>query len=108
MPKGLQPHLWKSGPDELAHEQYLAWCRSKAQAAFRGEEWTLTFKQFQNAWAGHWNRRGRGVDDLLLVRKNWHSSWNYKNVMLVNRAEFHARQTLIKAERKKKSTKSKK
>jgi hypothetical protein len=98
--RGIRPHLWITGPDELAHEQYTAWCRSKAQAAFRGEGWTLTFAQFQKAWAGHWNRRGRTVHDLMLVRKNWKSSWNYKNIHLVDRKEFHQHQQAIKQQRK--------
>ena len=103
--RGPRPHIWITGPDELTHEQYTAWLRSKAQAAFRSESWSLTFAQYQRAWAGHWNRRGRAVDDLLLVRKNWHRSWNYKNIVLVDRAEFHRRQQAIMKERRQKNDK---
>lgn len=88
--------MWKTGPDPERHEQHTAWMRAKAQARFRGEAWRLSFTAWERLWAGQWHRRGRGRDDLMLVRKRWTRAWSEHNCHLVTRKEFHARQQLIK------------
>lgn len=98
---GLQPHVWLSGPDPVRHEQHIAWHRARAQAHYRGEEWELTYEQWIRIWGDKWSQRGRGVDNLLLTRKNYKKSWNTRNVHLVTRSEFHTHQWKIRKERAK-------
>ena len=58
---GPRPHVWKSGPDVLAHEQYQTWLVHKAQASFRGEVHTLTFNEYKAHWDNNdnWHLRDR-------------------------------------------------
>jgi len=96
MSRGQQPHIWLSGPDPIAHEQHIAWHRARAQAHFRNEQWDITYKQYQKIWGDQWHRRGRGVDDLLMMRKNHLKPWTTRNVTLATRSEFHKKQWEIK------------
>lgn len=95
---GPRPHTWVTGPDPIRHEMYTAWLRSVAQAHYRGEQYEITFKQFERIWADHWHRRGRKKTDLMLMRKNYDRPWTTRNVILVDRVEFHRRQGIHKRE----------
>lgn len=92
--KGLRPHLWKSGPDPVRHNKHIAWARARAQAHFRGEEYNLTFEDWEKAWADEWHLRGRGADNLFLVRKCDKLAWSITNVETVTRPEFNRRQRI--------------
>lgn len=90
MPKsGPRPHTWKV-QGEQNHDQYIAWMRMRAQAKYRGEQFELTFEQFQTKWADKWEHRGRGRDDYCLTRKDPEQSWNSNNCELRIRAEHLA------------------
>ena len=91
-PTGPRPHVWKTGPDPVRHQKFIAWGRARAQAHFRGEEWLLTFEDWETAWADEWHRRGRGPDNLFLVRTDPELPWAIENVQRVDRPEFNRRQ----------------
>ncbi len=78
---GPRPHVWRSGPDPLRHEQYIAWLKARAQANFRGEGWTMTFEEFEAMWNqdGSWHQRGRAADDLMMTRRDSGSPWSKDN-----------------------------
>lgn len=97
---GPRPHTWRSGPDPVRHDQYIAWLRSRAQAAYRGEAWQLEFEDFVRLWGPNWSRRGRGPDSLVMMRRRWQEPWTPRNTQLVDRPTFHQRQAKIKAEKK--------
>lgn len=101
MLRGPQPHVWLSGPDPVDHAQHIAWHRARAQAHYRGEEWQITFSQYQKIWRDNWHRRGRGVDDLLMIRKDHLKPWTIRNVKLATRNEFHKHQWAIRKQRAK-------
>lgn len=93
--KGLRPHTWKV-QGAVAHEQYVSWLKSKAQAQFRGELWLLTFEQYQQAWMGQWDQRGRCRGDLCLTREDITGAWEYSNVTVMSRIEHLRRQKLFR------------
>ena len=100
-PTGPRPHVWQTGPDPQRHAMHTAWAKSRAQAHFRGEVWCLTFEQYERVWGDLWPLRSRHRDGIMMMKKNWQKPWNIRNVELVNRDTFHARQTKIKQDRKK-------
>ena len=97
---GERPHTWIVGTDPVRHQQYTAWHRARAQAHYRRELWSITFDQWVKLWAGNWHRRGRHKHCLMLMKRRWKEPWSTRNAHLVNRDQFHAVQTQIKAERK--------
>jgi hypothetical protein len=98
--RGLRPHLWVTGTDPVRHEQYHCWARARAQAHFRKESWLLPFEDWAQAWGDSWHLRGRGSEDLLLMRRDWLKPWQPDNIELVDRRQFSQRQHQIKAQRK--------
>lgn len=92
MPRtGTRPHVWKV-QGLVPHQQYIAWQRAKAQAAFRDEAWTLTFEQFQTVWCGQWERRGRLRDDYCMTREDSQGAWSIDNVKCIPRLEYLRKQ----------------
>lgn len=82
---GPRPQVWLTGPDEYTHSLYTPWQRAYSQAAFRGEDWDITFEQFLKLWEGNWHKRGRGHDDLCMSRIDHEKAWTKKNVHLITR-----------------------
>lgn len=96
-PKRHHPQYWKSGPDYLDHQKYYAWLKHKAQAAYRGEEYSLTWRQWQKIWTNElWDQRGRAIDDVCLTRIDPEKSWNYKNCEIITRHQQFIRQGAAK------------
>jgi len=83
---GPRPHLWLV-KGEIPHQQYIAWQRMSCQARFRGEEWQLTFEQFQTIWGDQWSQRGRRSHSLCLTRRDPEQPWDNQNTELVTRLE---------------------
>ena len=88
---GPRPLCWKTGPDPVIHDQYVAWGRARAQALWRGEAWELTFEEFRTVWGADWSRRGRGSDDLCMTRQDLTGPWSVHNVELMTRADHNRR-----------------
>lgn len=73
--------------DDFTNERRLAWARSKSQAAYRQEQWNLTFSDFCLIWNTEqiWRQRGRSHDSLVLTRLDPEQPWQRGNVCLLRR-----------------------
>lgn len=89
---GPRPRVWKSGPDPIRHEQYIAWARARAQANYRNERWELTFEDWVELWAGRWHQRGRIKDTVCLSRRSYDQAWSRENCEIITRREHNHRQ----------------
>lgn len=86
--KRKTPERWISGPDPIEHEKYYAWQKHRAQAKFRGEDYSLTWEQWQTIWPTElFLKRGRGVDDLCVSLNNLEEGWHLWNVVVCTRKE---------------------
>lgn len=87
--RGPRPHVWRCGPDQLTHDQYNAWLKHRAQAAFRGEPHELSFEQWQALWNkdNAWFQRGRSGPSLCLTRIDHQRPWSLSNCVIINRIE---------------------
>lgn len=74
---------------DFDNERRVAFVRSRSQAAFRGEAWTLTWEEYQEFWNTRrlWARRGRAIDALVLTRLDWESSWSKDNCCIISRQD---------------------
>lgn len=65
----------------------IAFVRARAQVAFRGEQWDLTWEDFQAFWRTRrlWAQRGRHNGDLVLTRMDCDLSWNRDNCCIITR-----------------------
>ena len=90
--RGPRPHVWRSGPDRVAHEQYTAWLKHRAQANYRSEHYELTFQDWQQLWQGCWFERGRSGDSLCLTMREKALGWRCSNVEIITRNEQVRRQ----------------
>lgn len=93
-PRPPRPNLWLVGPDEQRHLKYISWGKHKAQALFRGEEYDLAFQDFERAWEGLWDQRGREGRSLCMTRKDWEKPWHKDNIEIVERREVIRRSGL--------------
>ena len=86
---GLRPHVWKSGPDKTAHDQYTAWMRHRAQAHYRKETHEITYVEWVAIWNRDdaWSQRGRGIDNVCLCMVDSELGWTTLNVEIVSRRE---------------------
>lgn len=90
-PRGsLAPHMWKSGPDPVEHDKYVAWARARAQAHYRGEPWSMTWPEWQDLWRDHWHLRGRGPGHVKMTRRDLTGPWSRENTCILTPSE-HAR-----------------
>lgn len=66
-----------------------AFVRSRSQAWFRGEAWTLTWEEYQVFWSTpkRWAKRGRQPEDLVLTRQDWDGVWSTDNCVIVTRGQ---------------------
>jgi hypothetical protein len=87
----IRPHTWKV-QGEVPHKQHIAWQRSKAQAKYRNEVWLLDFDDYQRLWQGHWEFRGRGTEDYVMMREDHEGAWVLGNVLVTRRFEYLRRQ----------------
>ena len=85
--RGSYPHNWCTGPDPRRHEQYYAWLKHKSQAAYRLEEHTLTFEQWETLWNDNfaWENRGRENNSVNLTRIDKEKGWSWDNVIIIER-----------------------
>lgn len=91
-----RPHVWLSGPDEFKHSMYWPWQKTKAQAKFRGEDYSLTFDEYYELWKDDWHNKGRKADNICMTRRDPAGGWHKDNVELVTRQEHLIRQGFYK------------
>ena len=72
----------------------------RAQAKFRGEEFLITWPEFQQLWEGRWHLRGTIKGSLALNRKDWLKPWTLDNVEIQTRDEHWRRQRLAQIGKK--------
>lgn len=74
--------------DDFQHELFGCWHKHRQQALWRGEEYALTPEDFFALWPPHlWQQRGRGRDDLCLVRIDDTMPWRKNNCQIIQRLE---------------------
>jgi hypothetical protein len=86
------PHRWITGPDPEIRQLRQRWSRSRAQARYFCQEWTITWEDYLDLYKtapGRW--RGRTSDVLHLMRIDRHLGWHIHNVRLENRGESMSR-----------------
>lgn len=86
--KKQRPSTWKTGPDPVRHDKYVAWMRAKAQADFRGEHWWMSFEEYEAKWGDLWHLRGRAADAKILTRIDPEGSWSPENTHIIRRGDF--------------------
>lgn len=86
-----RPHTWKV-QGEVPHEQYRCWIQHKNQANFRGEDYELTFEQYQDLWKYNWDMKGRSTHNYCLTRIDSEGAWTMDNVEVIDRIEHLRRQ----------------
>ena len=78
-----RPHIWKAGPDPAKRQRRLAFLRSRCQAKFRSEPWSLTLEDWYHFWPmDKWALRGKGKDNLIITRINIKGGWDRDNVVV--------------------------
>jgi hypothetical protein len=107
--RGPQPQSWISGPDPRRHDQYIAWLRHKAQAAFRKEAHELTFEQWETFWNTDWAWENRGTSNVsvILTRIDSEKAWSFENCHIVDRVD-HLREKVALTQTGRKYKKRKK
>ena len=99
-PGGLRanPDNWITGPDEIEHDKYYAWLKHRCQAKYRGEDYSLTWEQWQTLWPNDkWFERGRSKHSLCLIQIDRAAGWHYNNVEVVERVEYLKRASEYRA-----------
>ena len=91
-----KPHLWRSGPDERRHYLYHRWGTHRGQALYRGEEYALTFEQFETIWGEHWDQRGRSTHSMIMTRQDMEKGWTPENTIIMERLQHMRRMSEIK------------
>lgn len=84
-----RPDRWITGPDPIEHDKYYGYMKHKAQAKFRGEDYSLTWEDWQDLWPhDKWLCRGRGKEDLCLMQSDPILGWHNYNVEVVTRHTY--------------------
>ena len=90
MPRsGLRPHTWLIGTDPVDHKLYTACQRARAQAYFRGEEWTITEQEYIAIWRKNdaYLNKGRTPTSICMTMCDPDLGWHTDNVELISRRE---------------------
>jgi hypothetical protein len=88
---GIYPQIWLSGPDPIDHKLYNDCQRARAQAWYRGEEWTITEAEYIAIWRenDYYKNKGRASDQYCLVRKDYEKGWFLDNVEIRIRLDHY-------------------
>jgi hypothetical protein len=84
----IRPETWKSGPTPEQRDKYYAWLKHRAQARYRGEQYDLTWEQWDNLWTSDlFANRGKRADNWVIMRNKLSDSWNINNCEIVLRSD---------------------
>ena len=83
--KGPRPHLWATGPDPALHRDRYRFLRSRCQAKYWGQAWTITWTQYRALLARVRGQYGRGINQLNLARQDCTKGWHIWNVHFLDR-----------------------
>lgn len=88
----VNPDIWITGPDLMRREKYYAFLKHRCQCRYRGEDYQLTFEDWENFWPDDvYLRRGRSIDSLLLTRYDISEGWSVENCLIQDRKTHLAR-----------------
>lgn len=90
----IRPHIWVTGPDPVRHAMYRGWQVHKSQSKFRGEEFKLSFEEYEDLWKNDWDNRGRTPSSICMTRIDSRGAWEIKNIELITREEHFKRQSI--------------
>lgn len=84
----VDPNYWKTGTDPIRRDKYYAFLKHRAQAKFRGEEYYLTWEDWESLWTPElWEQRGRRITNLCLTRPSFDGPWCVSNVEVATRRQ---------------------
>lgn len=84
-PRGPNPK-YRKYKDDIGHAKHWAFLRQRAQANFRGEGWEFTIEEYFAFWTDdQWLSRGRGQQDLCMIRKDIEKPWSVENCVIIVR-----------------------
>lgn len=97
----LYPKDWLSGPDPVDHRLYNDCLRARAQAWYRGEEWSLSEQEYIALWRAEdrYKLKGRTTGSLCLVRIDLEKAWCLDNVEIIERIRHFRRSGRERRER---------
>lgn len=80
------PNKWIMGSDPMKREKYYAWLKHRSQAAFRKEDYSLTWEDWELLWSDDdFSRRGRGMDNMCMFLIDRDQGWHLNNVAVEQR-----------------------
>lgn len=85
------PQQWITGPDPSLRPIRRKWLLAKNQAAYRGEEWSITWPQYLQLIAQTQGNWGRHKGALNLARVDHRLGWHSHNVILKDRSQVMKR-----------------
>jgi hypothetical protein len=69
-------------------KEKLAYARARCQARYRGEAYELRLDEFMELWSDYWNEKGRGIDNMCMIRLDKTLPWRWNNVRMVTRRDY--------------------
>ena len=97
----IDPLNWGDEEAIIERDRYYALLKHRAQAAYRGEEHTLTNEQWCEIWTlERWRLRGRERNSLCLAQIDPEKGWHKDNVEVVERMEVLRRNKEYRAKNK--------
>ena len=69
-------------------KEKLAYARARCQARYRGEAYELGLDEFMELWSDYWDEKGRGIDDMCMIRLDKSKPWRWDNVRMVTRRDY--------------------
>jgi hypothetical protein len=89
----VDANSWSTGPDPITHDKYYAWLKHRSQARYRGEDYELTWEDWQTLWTNElWSQRGKSNESVCLARKDFTEGWDPANVEIIPRIDQIRRQ----------------
>jgi hypothetical protein len=85
----IAPQDWLSGPDPVDHRLYNDCLKARAQAWYRGEQWSITEQEYIGLWRNddNYKKKGRTRESLCMVRVDPEQPWTVDNVEIITRLE---------------------
>ena len=80
-------YRWITGPDPEVHRHYYRFLRSRAQAKFWRQEWTIIWEDYLDLLKSSSGIWGRKIDNIHLARRDRNKGWHIDNVQVMNRGE---------------------
>ena len=75
-------------PKSPLSRQRIAYSQAREQALWRGESWRMTWEEWWQMWQANWQNRGRGREDLVMMRVVPERGWSTDNCEIVTRITY--------------------